>query len=144
MYQISFEGISTLRIDGPYGQLWSFRYSTADEISKTSIIESTREAFERREGFISQFELTLIMLEISDETGLMLSWARSDKNNYRRYIGGRLRERRIKACISNKDAAEFLEISERTLAKIEEGRYSADLELIQHFAQCVGSRLDII
>lgn len=62
----------------------------------------------------------------------------------RKRIGGRIKEVRTRLGMSQEELAERAELSQPHVSRIEDGRYSVTIDLLQAIAEALGCTVDII
>ena len=67
-----------------------------------------------------------------------------EKLQYRTYIGKRIAEERAKLGLSQRDLAGLSGYDPATIAKIELGRWSAEIDIISKIADSMGLKVDPI
>lgn len=65
-------------------------------------------------------------------------------NQHRKRIGLRIKELREQQGLTPLQIAEAIDISENNYLRIEEGRFSVNVDKLEHIANILGTRVDLI
>lgn len=146
MYYTSLEG-STLIITNSINLHYSITFGCKpDYLEQKGILAIAQSILDKRDSseLLDYFELSMIMLEIQDTIGIFGIKTTCDKHNHRIWLGEQIHQKRQENGVDESEMAEAVGISTKTLKKIEEGRYAADVDLLQKIAEVLHCNLALV
>ena len=146
MYYSSLEG-NTLIITNSINLRYTITYGgPAEYLKEKGVLEAAQEILAERDSdeLMNPFDLSMILIGINDKTGIFGMKPYCNKHNYRIWLGEQIRKKRRENGIDESEMAEAVEISTKTLKKIEEGRYAADVDLLQKIAEVLHCNLALM
>lgn len=146
MYYLSSEG-GALIITNTIGLRYSISFRNQEGyLEENGITSAAKSILAKRDSseLMSYFDLSVIIQEIQEQTGVFGTKPFCDPHNHRIWLGDKIRQRRKEMGVDESEIAEWLEISTKTMRKIEEGRYAADIDLLQRIAEALHCNLGLI
>lgn len=146
MYYSSLEG-NTLIITNSINLRYTINYGGPTEyLIEKGVLAAAQSILDGRDSdeLMNPFDLSMIIIGINDKTGIFGTRPCCDKHNYRIWLGEQIHQKRRENAVDESEMAEAVGISTKTLKKIEEGRYAADIDLLQRIAEVLHCNLALL